>query len=207
MLHQRGVLILLLLLQACGGMRLRALPDSAGQVDRERQAISKQVADVRVAITPHAWRHRPSRLTDDVLPLLVGIVNAGPGAVTLRLAEVRLVDDLGQTRRPFRPEEVVSLLLGGSDELAIVPSIGFEASGPEPTLFGLELGLNFNRSRDLRDIRRLAFPPDPIAAGSRAEGFIYLPKPSPEARALSLLLTLDATSGQHLLSFLFAIDK
>ena len=89
---------------------------------------------------------------------------------------------------------------------ALVPAIGFEATGPEPTTFGLELGLQFNPERDLRDIRQLAFPREPIPPGQRAEGFIYFPKPPRDARRLTLLLTIDAPSGQHQLPFSFAID-
>jgi hypothetical protein len=127
--------------------------------------------------------------------------------VTLRLVEVTLIDEKGRTRRPLRPEEVESLLLGGWDPSAIVPSIGIEATGPEPTIFGVELGLSFNRFRDLRDIRRLAFPPEPIPVGSRAEGFIYFPYLPPDARRLTLFLTLDAPSGRHQLPFFYAIDN
>ena len=97
-------------------------------------------------------------------------------------------------------------MLGGSSLLPFVPSIGFEATGPEPTIFGVELGFHFNRDRDLRDVRRLAFPPEAIPPGGHAEGFIYFPKPPPDARRLTLLLSLDAPSGQHELSFFYAIE-
>ena len=103
-------------------------------------------------------------------------------------------------------EEVIGLLLEGWGLPALVPSIGFEATGPEPTIFGLELGFHFNRDRDLRDIRRLAFPPEAIPPDGHAEGFIYFPKPPRDARRLTLLLSLDAPSGQHELSFSYAID-
>jgi len=89
---------------------------------------------------------------------------------------------------------------------ALVPSIGFEATGLEPTIFGLELGLQFNPERDLRDIRQLAFPREPIPPGQRAEGFIYFPKPPRDTRHLTLLLSLDTPSGQHELSFSYAIE-
>lgn len=204
---RQASLILLLLLQACGAMRLRALPDPATQLDRERQVISKRLAEVDVTVQAGAWRHRPGRLTDDFLPFMIRIRNHGSGNVTVRLAEVSLIDDQGRMRRPLRPEEVVSLLLGGFDASAIVPSIGFEATGPEPTIFGLELGLEFNRYRDLRDIRRLAISPEPIPAGSSAEGFIYFPNPPPDARRLTLLLVLEAPSGRQDLPFFYVIDN
>lgn len=206
MMVRPASLILLLLLQGCGGMRLRALPDPAAELDRERRAVGKRLADVDVTIQAEAWHHRPRRLTDHFLPFLIRISNHGRGLVTLRLAEVTLIDDQGRTRRPLRPEEVASLLLGGWDASAIVPSIGIEATGPEPTIFGVELGLSFNRYRDLRDIRRLAFPPEPLPVGSRTEGFIYFPHPPPDARRLTLLLTVDAPSGRHQLPFFYAID-
>ncbi len=206
MMARPAVLILLLLLEGCGGIRLRALPDPAGQLDPEHQAISKWLAEVEVTIQAKTWQYRPRRLTDRFLPFLIRIVNHGRGDVTLRLADVGLIDDQGRTRHPLRPEEVVSLLLGGSDASALVPSVGIEATGPEPTIFGIELGFGFNRYRDLRDIRRLAFPPEPIPTGSRAEGFVYFPNPPPDARRLTLLLILDAPSGQHQLPFVYAID-
>ena len=201
-----AVLILLLLLEGCGGIRLRALPDPAGQLDPEHQAISKRLAEVELTVQAKAWQYRPRRLTDHFLPFLMRIVNQGRGDVTLRLAGISLIDDQGRTRRPLRPDEVVSLLLGGSDASAIIPSIGFEATGPEPTIFGVELGLEWGRYRELRDIRRLAFPPEPIPSGSRAEGFVYFPNPPPDARRLTLLLILDAPSGQHQLPFVYAVD-
>ncbi len=204
---QRASLILVLLLQACGGMRLYALPDPAAEPDRTRQAISKRLAEVDVTIQAEAWRHRPRRLTEDFLPFLVRIANRGRGDVTIRIAEVALTDDHGRMRHPLRPEEVMSLLLGGSDASAIIPSIGVEASGPEPTIFGLELGINWGRYRDLRDIQRFSFPLEPIPAYSRAEGFIYFPNPPPDARRLTLLLTLDASSGRQEFLFSFAIDR
>ena len=97
-------------------------------------------------------------------------------------------------------------MLGGSSLLPFVPSIGFEATGPEPTIFGLELGLQFNPERNLRDIRQLAFPREPIPPGQRAEGFIYFPKPPRDARHLTLLLPLDTASRQHEHSFSYAIE-
>ena len=187
-------------------MRLRPLPDPSAQLDRERQAISRRLAGVDVTIRAEAWHYRPGRLTNDFLPLLIRIVNQGHSDVTLRLPQVSLIDDRDRIRRPLKPEEVVSLLLGGSDAPAIIPSIGLEASGPEPTLFGIELGLSWGRYRDLRDIRRLAFSPEPIPAGSRAEGFIYFPNPASDAHRLTLLLILDTPSGQHQLPFVYAID-
>ena len=159
-----------------------------------------------MTIQAKAWQYRPRRLTDRFLPFLMRISNHGRGDVTIRLADAGLIDDQGRTRRPLRPEEVVSLLLGGSDASAIIPSIGFEATGPEPTIFGVELGLKWGRYRELRDIQRRAFPPEPIPSGSRAEGFVYFPNPPPDARRLTLLLILDAPSGQHQLPFVYAID-
>ena len=188
-------------------MRLRPLPDPSTQLDRERQAISRRLAGVDVTIQAEAWHYRPGRLTNDFLPLLIRIVNQGHSDVTLRLPQVSLIDDRDRIRRPLKPEEVVSLLLGGSDASAIIPSIGLEATGPEPTLFGIELGLIWRRYRDLRDIRRLAFSPEPIPAGSRAEGFIYFPNPPPDAHRLTLILILDAPSGRHQLSFPFAVEN
>jgi len=201
-----ALLILLLLLEGCGGIRLRALPDPAGQLDPEHQAISKRLAEFEVTIQAKAWQYRPRRLTDHFLPFLIRIVNQGRGDVTLRLADAGLIDDQDRTRRPLRPDEVVSLLLGGSDASALVPSVGIEASGPEPTIFGVELGLEWGRYRDVRDVRRLAFSSEPIPSGSRAEGFVYFPNPPPDARRLTLLLILDAPSGQHQLPFVYAID-
>ena len=166
----------------------------------------RRLADVTVTIEVEAWRHRPRRLADDHLPFRVVIVNQSRGPVTLLLAEASLLDDQARTLRPLHPEEVISLLVGGSSLPAIVPSIGIEATGPEPTIFGLELGLQFNPERDLRDIRRLAFPREPVPPGGRAEGFIYFPKQPQDARRLTLLLVLHAPSGQHKLSFSYAID-
>jgi hypothetical protein len=206
MMARPAVLILLLLLEGCGGIRMRALPDPAGQLDPEHQAISKRLAEVEVTIEAKAWQYRPRRLTDRFLPFLIRISNHGLGDVTLRLADIGLIDDQGRTRRPLRPDEVVSLLLGGSDASALVPSVGIEASGPEPTIFGIELGLEWGRDRDLRDIRRRAFSSEPIPSGSRAEGFVYFPNLPPDARRLTLLLILDAPSGQHQLPFVYAID-
>ncbi len=204
---RRFLLFLFLLLQGCAGSRLLALPDSAGQASDGRQAISKRLPDLDVTVEAGAWHHRPRRFTDEFLPFLIQIVNQSRVDVNLRLAEVSLVDDHGRTRRPLRPDEAVSLLRGGPDPLAIIPSIGIEASGPEPTIFNLELGLNFSRDRDLRHIRRLAFPPEPIRPGSRAEGFIYFPKPPSDASRLTVFLTLDAPSGRHELPFSYAIQK
>jgi hypothetical protein len=53
----------------------------------------------------------------------------------------------------------------------------------------------------------MAFPPEPIPPGGRAEGFIYFPKPPRIARRFTLFLTLDSPSGQHHLPFSFAIDQ
>ena len=203
---QRCLLVLLLLLQACGTTRLRALPEPADRTDHGQQAITRRLADATITIEVEAWRHRPRRLVDEYLPFRVVIVNESRGPVTLLLAEASLLDDHVRVHRLLHPEEVISLLVGGSSLPAIVPSIGIEATGPEPTIFGLELGLQFNPERDLRDIRRLAFPREPVPPGGRAEGFIYFPKQPQDARRLTLLLVLHAPSGQHKLSFSYAID-
>jgi len=207
MMARRSLLLLYLLLQGCEGARLLALPDSASQASDGRQAISKRLPNLNVTVEAGAWHHRPRRFTDEFLPFLVEIVNHSRLDVNLRLAEVSLVDDHGRTRRPLRPDEAVSLLLGGSDPSTLVPSIGIEATGPEPTIFNLELGFNFGRDRDLRHIRRLAFPPEPIPPGSRAEGFIYFPKPPPDASRLTVFLTLDAPSGRHELLFSYLVQR
>jgi hypothetical protein len=196
----------MLVLQACGATRLRPLPDPAAQSDQGQQTITRRMAGTTVTVEVEAWRHRPRRLADDYLPFRVGIVNQSRGPVTLLLAEASLLDDHAKAHRLLHPEEVVSLMLGDSSALPFVPSIGFEATGPEPTIFGLELGFHFNRDRDLRDIRRLAFPPEAIPPGGHAEGFIYFPKPPRDARHLTLLLSLDTPSGQHKLSFSYAIE-
>ena len=196
----------MLVLQACGATRLRPLPDPAAQSDQGQQTITRRMAGTTVTVEVEAWRHRPRRLADDYLPFRVRIVNQSRGPVTLLLAEASLLDDHARAHRLLHPEEVVSLMLGDSSRLPFVPSIGFEATGPEPTIFGLELGFHFNRDRDLRDIRRLAFPPEAIPPGGHAEGFIYFPKPPRDARHLTLLLSLDTPSGQHELSFSYAIE-
>lgn len=203
---RRSLLVPLLLVQACGAARLRALPHQAAQSDQGQHAITTRLDDATVTVEVEAWRHRPRRLADDYLPFRVEIVNLSRAPVMLQPAEARLLDDHTRVHRPLHPEEVVSLLLEGWGLPALVPSIGFEATGPEPTIFGLELGFHFNRDRDLRDIRRLAFPPEAIPPGGHAEGFIYFPKPPRDARRLTLLLSLDAPSGQHELSFSYAID-
>jgi len=203
---RRSLLVAFLLLQACGATRLRALPDPADQPDQGQQTITRRLAGMTVTIEVEAWRYRPRRLADDYLPFRVVIVNQSRGPVILHLAKVSLLDDHARAHRLHDPEEVVSLMLGGSSLLPFVPSIGFEATGPEPTIFGLELGLQFNPERDLRDIRQLAFPREPIPPGQRAEGFIYFPKPPRDARRLTLLLPLDTPSGQHELSFSYAIE-
>ena len=203
---RRSLLVPLLLVQACGAARLRALPHQAAQSDQGQHAITTRLDDATVTVEVEAWRHRPRRLADDYLPFRVEIVNLSRAPMTLLLAEASLLDDHARAHRLLHPEEVVSLMLGDSSLLPFVPSIGFEATGPEPTIFGLELGFHFNRDRDLRDIRRLAFPPEAIPPGGHAEGFIYFPKPPRDARRLTLLLSLDAPSGQHELSFSYAID-
>ena len=67
------LLIVLLLLQACGGGRLVALPEDADQSDRERRATSRRIVDLSVTVETEAWRGRPRRLTDELLPFLVRI--------------------------------------------------------------------------------------------------------------------------------------
>src|SRR5574341_374259 len=200
---RRSFLILLLLLQACGTARLRALAGPTDEVDQERRAITRRLAGVTLTVEVEAWRHRPKRLVEDYLPIRVQIVNQSRDAVTLVRSEAGLLIDQAPTLRSFHPEEVIGLLVGGLRLPPIIPTVGFEATGPEPTIFGLELGLQINPERDLRDIRRMAFPPDPIPPGERVEGFIYFPKPPRNARHLTLLLTLDFPSGQHHLPFSF----
>jgi hypothetical protein len=198
-------LILTLFLHACGTRHLYALPDPTAEPDQERQAIRKRLAGIDMTVHTEAWHHRPRRLTEHFLPFLIAIENHSRGEVTLRIADVTLTDDLGRMRRPLWPEEVASLLLGGWDESAIVPSIGFEATGPEPTIFGVELGFGFNRYRALRDIHRFAFPPTPIPAAARGEGFVYFPSHPRDARRVTLHVTLDTPSGRYELPFFFAI--
>ena len=204
---RRSLLVPLLLVQACGAARLRALPHQAAQSDQGQHAITTRLDDATVTVEVEAWRHRPRRLADDYLPFRVVIVNQSRGPVILHLAKVSLLDDHARAHRLHDPEEVVSLMLGGSSLLPFVPSIGFEATGPEPTIFGLELGFHFNPEADLRDIRQLAFPRKPIPPGERAEGFIYFPKPPRDACRLTLLLPLDTPSRQQELSFSYAIDR
>lgn len=203
---RRCLLALMLVLQACGATRLRPLPDPTDQPDQAQQTITRRLAGMTVTVEVEAWRHRPRRLADDYLPFRVGIVNQSRGPVTLLLAEASLIDDHARAHRLLHPDEVVSLMLGDSSRLPFVPSIGFEATGPEPTIFGLEMGFHFNRDRDLRDIRRLAFSPEAIPPGGHAEGFIYFPKPPRDARHLTVLLPLDTPSRQHELSFSYAIE-
>lgn len=204
---RRCLLALMLVLQACGATRLRPLADPADQPDQAQQTITRRLAGMTVTIDVEAWGYRPKQLTEDYLPFRVGIVNQSRGPVTLLLAEASLLDDHARVHRPLHPEEVVSLLMEGWGLPALVPAIGFEATGPEPTIFGLELGFHFSRDRDLRDIKRLAFPRKPIPPGERAEGFIYFPKPPRDARHLTLLLPLDTPSRQHELSFSYAIER
>jgi hypothetical protein len=201
------LLVLVLLLQACAAARLEPLPDPAATVHRERRAVSKRLPDLTVTVETGAWGHPPKALTDCVLPFLVEIENRGREAVRLQLAEVSLVDDRGAPSRSLRPGEAESLLSGASDPLAVTPSFGIEVTGPEPTLFNLELGLNLIRARDLRDIRRLAFPLEPIAAGAHARGFLYFRWPPLEARGLVLVLALDDSGTIHELSFAFAVAR
>ncbi len=200
-------LVLLLLLQACTATRLVPLPDSAATVHRERRAISKRLPGLTVTVETGAWDHPPRLLTGSVLPFLVEVENRSRDGVRLQLAEVSLVDDRGAPRRPLWPEEAEALLSGMSDPWAIIPSLGIEVTGLEPTLFSLELGLNVNRARDLRDIRRLAFPPESIAAGSQAKGFVYFRQPPPDARGLMLHLALDDSGARHQLSFAYAVER
>ena len=134
---RRSLLVPLLLLQACGAARLRALPHQAAKSDQGQHAITTRLSDATITVEVEAWRHRPRRIADDYLPFRVGIVNLSHGPVMLHLAEARLLDDHARFHRPLRPEEVVSLLLEGWGLPALVPSIGFEATGPEPTIFGL----------------------------------------------------------------------
>src|SRR3989304_2261285 len=203
---RRSLLVAFLLLQAGGATRLRALPDPADQPDQGQQTITRRLAGMTVTVEVEAWRYGPRRLADDYLPFRVEIVNLSRGPVILHLAKVSLLDDHARAHRPHDPGGVVSLLWKGWGLPALAPSIGFEATGPEPTIFGVELGFHFNRDRDLRDIRRLAFPPEAIPSGGHAAGFIYFPTPPPDARRLTLLLTVDAPSGQHQLTFSYAID-
>lgn len=200
-------ILLLLMLQACETIHLRALSEPATELDPTRQAISKRLAGVNVTVQVEAWNHRPRRLTHDFLPFLVRIANQAEGDVSLRLAEAILSDDQGRTQHSLRPEEVVSLLLDRKNASAIVPWVGIEATAPDPTIFGFELGLQWGRNRDLRDIPVLAFPAGPIPAGSSAEGFLYFSNPPSDARRLTLLLPLDTPSGLLPLSFSYAMER
>jgi len=159
-----------------------------------------------VTVAAAAWSHRPRSLPEKVLPFLIEVVNEGRTPATLRLAEARLLDDLGRTSPALRADDVIALLVGGADAVQILPSIGFEVMAPEPTIFGLELGLQFDLQRDLEPIRSLAFPVAPILRGSRASGFVYFRRPRPDARRLTLLLPLDADGTRDELAFSYAID-
>ncbi len=181
-----ALLVTALLAAGCGGARLMPA-DGTASGDPRRPVAQKAAGALTLSVQPNAWEARPERFERAFLPLRVIVRNGSPEAVSLRAQDQVLLDDRGGRWRGVPPEEVTQQFAERGGGLRL-PTVSVGASGPDPTIWNLGLGLRRERRPELADIRRLAFPDEPIAPDAARGGFFYFPLPPPGWRRLQLML-------------------
>ncbi len=184
-------LLAALLAAGCGGARLVPVEGTAGG-DPRHPLVQKVAGALTLSVQPHAWSARPEGFERAFLPLRVIVRNASPVEVTLRAQDQVLEDDRGGRWRGVPPDDVGQQFAERTGAIRR-PTVSVGASGPDPTIWHLGLGLRRERPPDLADIGRLAFSQDPIPPDASREGFFYFPLPPSGWRRLQL--TLAWTGG------------
>jgi hypothetical protein len=160
---------------------------------------------VLVAVETNAWKGRPSGLRDTVLPLLVTMRNTGTQPVGVSRHDFVLLDQTNRQYAPLHPVDVLAMFGGGGGSgVGISPSIGIGGSSRGGSVVGGGLGVTFGSwGTDTRDIVPLALSEGPIHPGAEARGFLYFPRPAPEAGDVRLVATLRDVPGAPQLEFQF----
>jgi hypothetical protein len=194
-----GLLLVCASIGACAGPAL--VPDVPGMAG----PILQEVPGLLVAVEIGAWKARPSGLTDTVLPLQVTLRNTGTRPVMAARQDFALLDQSNRQYLPIPPADVAAMYGGGSGSgVGISPSVGFGGSSGGRSFFGGGLGVTFGSwGSDTRDIIPLGLADGPIQPGAEIRGFLYFPRPAPEAQELRLVAVLRDLAGAPSLEFRF----
>ena len=194
-----GLLLVAMGLGACAQKAL--VPEAPGVTG----PILQEVPGLRVAVEAEAWKHRPSRLGDTVLPLFVMAKNTGTGPVTVARQDFALLDEANRQYLPIPPGDVAAMFGGGSGSgVGISPSVGIAGSSGGGSVFGGGLGVTFGSwGSDTRDIIPLALADGPIQPGAEVRGFLYFPRPGPDSQGVRLVAVFRDLPGTPKLEFRF----
>jgi hypothetical protein len=194
-----GLLLVCANIGACAGPAL--VPDAPGMAG----PILQEVPGLLVAVEIGAWKARPGGLPDTVLPLQVTLRNTGTRPVMAARQDFALLDQSNRQYLPIPPADVAAMYGGGSGSgVGISPSVGFGGSSGGRSFFGGGLGVAFGSwGSDTRDIIPLGLADGPIQPGAEIRGFLYFPRPAPEAQDLRLVAVLRDLAGTPSLEFRF----
>ena len=194
-----GLLLLGCGLFGCSGASVApASPEAVGPLRHE-------IAGLRVSVETDAWTARPGRLADTVFPLRITLLNTSAHPVTIARQDFVLLDQSNRQHLPIPSADVMAMFGGGSGSgTAVWPSIGIGGSSGGRTGFGAGLGFTFESwGSDARDIIPLALSDGPVHAGAEVSGFLYFPRPAPDAGELRLVVILRDLPGAPQLEFRF----
>jgi hypothetical protein len=194
-----GLLLVCTSIGACAGPALG--PDAPGMAG----PILQEVPGLLVAVEVGAWKAPPGGLPDTVLPLQVTLRNTGTRPVMAARQDFALLDQSNRQYLPIPPADVAAMYGGGSGSgVGISPSVGFGGSSGGRSFFGGGLGVAFGSwGSDTRDIIPLGLADGPIQPGAEIRGFLYFPRPAPEAQDLRLVAVLRDLAGTPSLEFRF----
>jgi len=181
-----GLLLVGCGLFGCGGASVApAPPEAVG-------SLRQEIAGLHVVVETDAWTARPGRLADTVFPLRITLLNTGAHPVAIARQDFVLLDQSNRQYLPIPSADVMAMFGGGSGScVAVSPSVGIGGSSGGRTGFGAGLGFTFGSwGSDARDIIPLALSEGPVHAGAEVRGFLYFPRPAPDAGALRLVVII-----------------
>ncbi len=204
--RRRAWLLATLLLASCAtGPRLQL----AGEPERQGASLAQE--GIQVTLVPDAWRGYPASLSQDYVPLRVGIQNGRQDEILVRFGDFLAVDQAGNQYRAVPPSEVARALFGslpaplyasawpwwpypgswrhpyfGTGYPWLDPWWGYPYASPRPVPYDvLTLGLREGR----------------VLPGASVDGFLYLQPLRPDAGSLTLLWTPVLPAGQPITTF------
>lgn len=210
----RKLLLLLLLvsLPGCAGVKVLPVPDAGSRIDVENQSLVKQRNGVEVAVRLQDLTVRPGPVEKNICSFQIEIANQREVVLPLAHNDFYLIDDQGQQYAAYNPEELIELVKTDLPYLIPYPYVGYyylndAVSAQVDNQMRSER--SYFPSRRPEFIKLDALPDGKVLPKTKVSGAVYFAAELRTMTGFELRYQAGAVPGQKSfpLSFRFSVEK
>ncbi|HEV8674889.1 MAG TPA: hypothetical protein VGX21_12650 [Methylomirabilota bacterium] len=210
-------MLALLLVAGCSTTRVVPVPGAGVVLDPGQRSATLAGDGVEVVVRPSVWRGSPSYLADYVTPFHLLVVNGSSLPLRYEYGDLRLFDEARFQYTALPPAEVTRILRAAAvaapaDEIVVAGATSalHRHRGPyywDPWWWGPPFSPYYWPPPRYDDVLTQALPVGSLAAGARAQGFVYFPRLRPDARRLTFEFHHRLGDAPRVLTLPLAVER